>query len=96
MTVNYAMSGTAASGDYQTLSGSVLIPNGQASATVTLTPIDDNLLEGAETATLNLAAGTGYSLAISPNQATVTIADDLATRPRRAWAPRRFRRRKST
>ena len=79
VTVNYAMSGTAASGDYQTLSGSVLIPNGQASATVTLTPIDDNLLEGAETATLNLAAGTGYSLAISPNQATVTIADDLAS-----------------
>ena len=43
LVVGYATAGTASEGsDYTTLSGSVNIPAGQVSATVALTPIDDN------------------------------------------------------
>jgi spore coat protein U-like protein len=53
--VLYSISGTATNGtDYSpTLSGSVTIPAGQASATVTITPSQDNLVESAETVDLN-------------------------------------------
>jgi hypothetical protein len=80
LTVNYAMSGTATNGtDYTTLSGSVTIAAGSATATVTLTPIDDALFEGSETAILTLSNSVAYSVG-SPGSATVTIADnDLPT-----------------
>ena len=54
---------------------SVTIPTGQASATVTITPVLDGLLEGNETVTLTLAPG-GYTVG-SPAAATVTIVDHL-------------------
>ena len=52
--------------------------SGVTTATVTLTPINDALGEGNETATLTLAAGTGYTVS-SPASATVTIVDDEQT-----------------
>jgi hypothetical protein len=45
LTVNYALGGTAGTGDYSALPGSVVIPAGQISAPVTVTPIDDALSE---------------------------------------------------
>ena len=43
LTVSYTVGGSATNGvDYQTLSGTVLIPAGEASATITVLPIDDN------------------------------------------------------
>jgi tartrate-resistant acid phosphatase type 5 len=50
MTVNYVIGGTAANGaDYSALSGVVTIPAGQASAILTVTPIDDTAIEANET-----------------------------------------------
>jgi hypothetical protein len=62
--------------DYQ-----VAIPGGQLSTTVTLTPLRDNLDEGAESFTVALrspgTAGSDYTIG-NPNSAELTIADDVA------------------
>ena len=71
--INYTISGTATSGsDYTALSGTVTIPNGQQSATVTVTPIDDIEAEQSETVILTLSEGTGYNMG-TPATATVNI-----------------------
>lgn len=75
-TVNYTVSGTATSAsDFTALSGSIDVTNGNTTATITLTPIDDGDVEGDETVILTLTSGTGYVVG-SPSSATVTITDD--------------------
>jgi len=81
LTVYYTMSGTATSGsDYSALSGSVVIASGQSSATVTLTPIDDTVVESTETAILTVSANASYTIG-SPSNATVNITNNDAVRP---------------
>ena len=76
LTVNYAIGGTATNGaDYQTLSGSVLIAAGLASASIDVIPVDDNIVEGSETVILTINPTAAYSLGAS-SSATVTIADN--------------------
>jgi hypothetical protein len=84
LTVNFTTSGTAdAASDYaltgqDTFSagtGTVTIPIGSASATVTLDPSADPVLEADETAVLTLAPGSGYSVG-TPAEATGTIVND--------------------
>jgi hypothetical protein len=76
LTVNFSKSGSATDGtDYNSIGTSVTIPVGAASATITLTPIDDALVEGSETAIITLASGTGYAVG-SPSSDTVTITDN--------------------
>jgi len=76
LTVSYAMSGTATNGtDYVAVSGSATIGAGASSTTVAITPIDDSVYEGNESATLTLTAGATYSVG-APGSATVTIADN--------------------
>ena len=83
LTVNFAASGTAVAADYTATSsgtlnfggGTVVFPSGSATVTVTLTPVDDRLVEGNETATLTMASGTGYDLAGSPATGTITDND---------------------
>jgi hypothetical protein len=76
LTVNYTTGGTAASGtDYTALSGSVTITAGSATATVTLTPLDDAIYEGAETASVTISASANYTVG-APASATVTINDN--------------------
>ena len=76
LTVNYTVSGSATPGsDYTALTGSVTIPAGAASATITVTPIDDTAVEPDETVVLTLGAGAGY-LVGTPGSATVTIVSD--------------------
>jgi hypothetical protein len=76
ITVNYTVSGTATpTTDYVALSGTVDIANGTDTATITLTPSDDGLVEPNETVIVTLSSGTGYNVG-SPNSATITIADD--------------------
>ena len=76
LTVRYSLSGSAANGiDYQSLPTSVTIPGGAASATITLTPIDDNEVESDETVVLTLSPDAAYNVG-SPNSATVTIHDN--------------------
>ena len=76
LTVSYTLDGTAENGtDYQQLETSVTIPAGSSSAIVTVTPIDDSIVETNETVILTLSANEAYIVA-SPDSATVTIADN--------------------
>jgi Calx-beta domain len=80
LTVGYSISGTASnSSDYQTLTGSVVIPLGQNHAIITVTPIDDITPEASETVILTLSAGQGYTVSSTAGTATVSIADDEPT-----------------
>ncbi|MBA2482546.1 MAG: pre-peptidase C-terminal domain-containing protein [Planctomycetes bacterium] len=77
-TVAYSIGGSSTAGsDYTALAGSVVVPALSTSATVTVSPIDDAVYEGAETVVVTLVAGAGYSVG-SPATASVTIADDEA------------------
>ena len=82
LTVGFALSGTATSGsDYSAPPASPLtIPAGATSATITVTPIDDSVVESAETVVATLMAGTAYEIG-SPSTATVTISDDEPAEP---------------
>ncbi|MBD1211906.1 MAG: SBBP repeat-containing protein, partial [Dolichospermum circinale Clear-D4] len=76
ITVNYTLSGSATNGtDYSSLLGTVNFAAGASSATVTVTPTDDNIFEGTETAILTLATGAGYILGTTTS-ATVNITDN--------------------
>jgi len=76
LTVYFSVSGSATVGtDYGSLGTSVVIPAGISSQTITLTPVNDSVVESSETVVLTLAAGTGYTVGAA-SSATVTIADD--------------------
>ncbi|MFL6035274.1 MAG: Calx-beta domain-containing protein, partial [Gaiellaceae bacterium] len=83
ITVNLALGGTAAAGTDYAVSGgtrtgntvTVALGAGVTSATVTIMPVDDALVEPSETVTLAVATGTGYSVG-TPSTASGTIADN--------------------
>lgn len=76
LTVRYTMGGSATNGtDYALLDGSVTIPAGSTAASLTVTPVDDGLVEGNETVIVTIAASAAY-LVGSPSSATVTIIDN--------------------
>ena len=78
LTVHYVVSGTAIAGaDYQALSGAVLIAAGAATAPITVTPIDDALLESNETVVLALSAGGGYGVGSPATASIAVVSDDL-------------------
>lgn len=78
LVVYYSIAGTAANGaDYSVLSGGVTIPSGSASAIITVTPLDDALVEGVEDVILTLSADAAYLIG-SSNSAVVSIASDDA------------------
>ena len=74
--VTFALSGTAENGiDYQSLNSSAVIAAGSSSRLVAVTPIDDEVMEGAESVVLRLAPRSTYNIGTS-GEATVTIADN--------------------
>jgi hypothetical protein len=76
ITINYTVEGTATNGtDYNALSGTTSIPNGQQYSLVTIIPINDTEVEPSETVTLKLAPGTDYSVG-NPSVATVNISSE--------------------
>ncbi len=76
LTVQYTIAGTAtADSDYVALPGAVTIPEGAATTTITVTPIDDQIVEPNETVTLALSPDAAYHVG-SPSQAIVTIVSD--------------------
>ena len=77
LTVYYATVGTAAPSDYAPLEGRVTFAPGQATATVTVTPVDDGDREADETVVVSIAGGPGY-LVGRWSSVIVTIADDDA------------------
>lgn len=75
LTVNYGTTGTAVPNvNYTQLAGTVIIPAGLASATVSVQPLDDTSWTGPTTVVLTLTAGS-YTVG-TPGTATVTIADN--------------------
>ncbi len=80
LTVEYTVSTGAAQAtgglDYTpALGGTATIAAGQAFVDITVTPVDDNLVEGNETITLTLTDTAAYDLGATTT-ATVTIADN--------------------
>ncbi|MBI4657829.1 MAG: S8 family serine peptidase [Verrucomicrobia bacterium] len=76
LTVKFTLGGPAVNGtDYQRLESSIIIPAGEISATLTVTPIDDAEREDIEAVILTLASDAAYAVG-SPNNATVTIEDN--------------------
>lgn len=76
ITVHYSLGGTATQGnDYQALTGMVTIPANTSSATVTVVPIDDTVVEDPETVIFTVLAQGDYTLG-STTSATVTIYDN--------------------
>ena len=75
-TINFLYSGSATlNTDYNTddEDGSKTITG--ASATITLTPVDDDIQDVGETATLTIDSGTGYTVG-SPSSANISIVDN--------------------
>jgi hypothetical protein len=77
VTVYYTFGGTAAISDYvENLSGSIVIPANQASATLYITPQVDDEAEAAETVTLTIAGSHPAYLVGAQTADQITIADD--------------------
>ncbi len=77
--VNYTVTGTATAGaDYTALTGSVTIPAGDTSATITVDAggSNDALVEGDETVEVTLSAANNSGASVDSTPATVTIHDD--------------------
>jgi uncharacterized delta-60 repeat protein len=75
LVVNYLATGTAvAATDYQVLGGSVTIPAGVLSATVTVTPTATPSSPGPKTVVLVLSSTPTYNI-VGEGRATVTISD---------------------
>ncbi|MEO6191617.1 MAG: DNRLRE domain-containing protein [Thermoanaerobaculia bacterium] len=76
LSVAYTVGGTAIVGVDHTLGGgSVTIPSGSASTTLTVFPIDDSLVEPDETVVVTLQPQSQYTVG-TPSGATVTITSD--------------------
>jgi len=77
VTVDYATTdGTAAAGaDYTATSGTLTIPAGQLSGTITVPILDDAVFEGDEDFSLTLSNPQGATLG-TPATSTITITDD--------------------
>ena len=77
VTLQFVFSGTASNGvDYTaSATNSITFAADEVSRTVTISPIDDALVEGNETVVLTLLPGAGYTVGAS-NAAAVTIYDD--------------------
>src|SRR5262249_35012581 len=85
LTVHYAVSGTATNGvDYQSITGTVTIPDGQATAAILITPVDDTQPEPPETVVVTVSADPAYSTG-NPSSATVTIFDDDGSGGTTVW-----------
>jgi GH35 family endo-1,4-beta-xylanase len=79
LTVRYYLGGTATSGvDYAALSGEIVIPRGQRSAQISITPQYDTVTENRESVVVMLAPSDHYVLGPpSTMSATATITDGL-------------------
>ena len=63
LTIPYVIGGSATNGaDYKTLTGSVAMAANATTADIVVEPVWDNVAELAETVSIQLSAGTGYTL----------------------------------
>jgi hypothetical protein len=75
LTVGYKVSGSATKGTDYKLPSTITFAAGVSSVKLPVSILDDVLVEGTETATVNLTAGVGYQLA-QAKSGTVSIADN--------------------
>ncbi len=77
-TVNYEVAGSATAGtDYSALPGTVVIPAGSNSASITVSVLDDEEYEGNETVQLTLVSASGIPTpAVDSQPATLTITEN--------------------
>ncbi len=77
ITVSYAMSGTAVNGvDYTSLPGTIAFGTAETTKTINVSALADTLFEDAESVTLTLLPGAGYTVMGSqPSSATGFILD---------------------
>ena len=79
--MSYSIGGTAVNGvDYASLTGSVTISANSFSSTITVTTLDDSLVEGNKTLVVTLTANPAYTVG-SPGSATITIIDNDLSLP---------------
>lgn len=77
LTVAMTWTGTAANGvDYSNLPTSVVIPAGQSSVDLSVSPLNDSLIEGPEEVIATIATNAAYVRNSSGTTASVTITDD--------------------
>jgi hypothetical protein len=79
LTVNLAWDGTAAASDYAGRATTITLADGVASGTITITPIDDALVELTETVTLSIAAGVGYTIGTAASASASILDNDKPT-----------------
>lgn len=73
LTVDFTLGGSATSVlDYEELPSSIIIPSGETTATLTVEPLSDPLIEGTENVTIHITPGI-YQ--ISASTAEITILD---------------------
>jgi hypothetical protein len=75
ITVTYTVGGTADSTHY-TLTGDAIIPTNGQTAEITLTPIDNQVLDGSRTVEITLTETDHTQVAVDTTPATITILDD--------------------
>ncbi|MCA9177869.1 MAG: hypothetical protein KDB14_25555 [Planctomycetales bacterium] len=75
--VHYTVGGTASAADYAALSGEVSFAAGASQATVTLSAVDDALLEGSESVQLQLVDEVMYDLGVDSSAVMWLIDDDF-------------------
>ena len=77
LTVYYGIGGTAVNGtDYQTLSGSAVIPANSDNVVISVTPLNNT--RGNQTVILTLTANAAYNM-LAQQSATLTLIDNNAT-----------------
>ena len=77
VTLTYTITGSATAGtDYTALSGTVNVADGQQTATIDVSVLDDSSLESAETVTLALTGSSNPAFGFDPTSATVTVSDN--------------------
>jgi hypothetical protein len=76
LTINYTVGGSASPGaDYDQLSATTVVPAGQTSVAIPVAVINDSDIESNETVSLDLQAGSGYTVGPIASS-TITIVDD--------------------
>ncbi|MBD2690670.1 beta strand repeat-containing protein [Anabaena catenula] len=82
LTVNYGITGTAASTDYTGATPgtgkTITFAAGSSTATLTINPTADTIVEANETVALTLAAGTGYTVGTTAAVTGTITNDDVA------------------
>jgi hypothetical protein len=76
LTIQYTLGGTASSADYTGFPASLTFSPGETYKLITITPVDDVLVDHNETLVLTLQAGAGYTVDATRATGKITIVDN--------------------